>query len=188
MKKIMEHRKTITPDEFNEFFANAEKRIFRVEALPEYNVPEDRAIFDKFASGVPLPDLAPSGAAMQWFSKIKQCHDKGISFERLRLISGKITPYLRYEIDWCYTYSQDYGEETRFAQLDSSSVEWQTDFFAFDDSVLIYIDYDTSGSWQGFSLEEDPERRKTLLSGSLLDWEKATTMKEFLAKYRNKSL
>jgi|ERR1035438_8809360 hypothetical protein len=183
----MGHRESLPVSAFDELLRGASRRIFRVEALPEYNVPADRALYEKFLRGVPLPPLSCS-TTMQWFGSIKGHSERGVSFQRLRLMPEKVTPYLRYEIDWCYTYSKDFGEETRFHPLSATNQAIQSDFYVVDDSKLIHIEYGPAGAWVGFSSEKDSTYAKQLIAGSSALWDGATKLEEFLASYRSTSV
>ena len=181
----MGRREPISAEEFEELLRSASRRIFRVEALPEYNVPADRAIYDEFARGVPLPPIN-SCAMTQWFESIRKHCERGVRFQRLRLMPKQMTPYLRYEIDWCYTYSNDFGEETRFHQLSPTNQNSLTDFYVVDDSKLIHIEYGAGGTWLGFSFENDSTCTQELIVNSSEFWESATNLEDFLRSYRGR--
>jgi hypothetical protein len=99
-----------------------------------------------------------------------------------------VTPYIRYEIDWCYTYSKDFGEETRFCALNAASENLRTDFYVVDDAVLVHIEYGSGGVWKGFSRENEASYATALITGSSAVWDAATKLEEFLADYRNRSV
>lgn len=183
----MGHHEFLSPGAFDELLRGARRRIFRVEALPEYNVPADHAIFEKFISGIPLPPVTCS-TTMQWFGSIKNHSERGVRFQRLRLVPEKVTPYLRYEIDWCYTYSKDFGEETRFQPIVATRQALRTDFYVVDDSQLIHIEYGPGGVWLGFAIERDIAYARELILESSRLWDMAIKLEDFLAGYRGKSV
>jgi len=185
MMKLMGHRESIPSEKFDELLRGANRRIFRMESLPEYNVPDDRVICDQFLRGVPLPPL-DSPEIKEWDEMIRNYRKRGISFDRLRLMPETITPYLRYEIDWVYSYTAGAGEETRFWPIKKSSPTLQRDFYVLDDATVIHLEYDQSGRWTGFSFETDSAYARDLIAGSSQLWNSAMKLEEFLASYRSR--
>ena len=180
----MEHREQLTAEDIDELFRTASRRIFRVESLPEYNVPGDLAIFAHFTRGVPLLPFEHSGVK-DWLDKIHRICERGISFQRLRLIPRLITPYLRYEIDWYYSHSKPYGEDTRFYPLTSMPQSIKSDFYVFDDAKVVHIEYNARCDWTGSYLETNDTRANELINGSSVIWNNATKLEDFLARYRS---
>ncbi len=174
----------VTSNEFNERLQTAKSRIFRYEGLPDYNVPGDRKIYEEFINGVPTPPL-DSGLTMQWFGSIRGHSERGVTFQRLRLLPNIISPYLRYEIEWCYSFSRKFGEETRFV-YNPPGIDG--DFYSIDGTTLIWLRYSKDVSFLGFEEELDKQLTEVLLSKAYTQWDQAQTLETFLRAYRRKPL
>jgi hypothetical protein len=123
-----------------------ERTAFRLETLPEYNVPQEAEMLSAFKRGEPidLPDDHP------WLIKVRRHIASGKLMRRVRVVSSPLTDYLRMELSW-YPTSVTAGEDIRIASLDDQpelSVCNQ-DFWLFDESVVVTLRYDTEGRFLG---------------------------------------
>lgn len=134
------------------------KNIFRLEALPEYNVGEDE-IIDKFRKGenIELPDQIKD-----WLKIQSETIKKGISLKRVRIIPNPIPEYIKFEIHMWNKFSKlSKGEEFYFLKEEYyekiiSKIDFvPKDFWMFDDNTIIIFNYKKNGEWIGEELIQD---------------------------------
>jgi len=131
-----------------EIWKNAKKDIFRLEALPIYNVTEDFDLFRKWEKG----KLNINLDFKKWLKNIKTTKSKGIRIRRVRVVQPRISDYLKYEIDvWKRTTKK--GEEVYFIKSDDYTnlkklfnFEFK-DFWMFDNKVLLIFHYSKNGNF-----------------------------------------
>ena len=134
--------------QFNKAWEESTKSIFRLELLPEYNVPGDLECYQKFLEGEDYMD----DEFREWFKKLRDTNKKGVRTERVRIYSLPVNDYIKYEIDvWkpennsrdsIYFMDQEkYNEILKDLKI---SVE---DFWLFDDSVLVVFHYSLDGAF-----------------------------------------
>jgi hypothetical protein len=119
-----------------------ERTAFRLETLPEYNVPQEAELLEAFKRGEPvnLPDDHP------WLVKVRRHVQAGRVMRRVRLVSSPLSDYLRMEMSW-YPKSVEAGEDIRIADLDDHQelTVCKQDFWMFDESVVVTLRYDAEG-------------------------------------------
>ncbi len=65
-----------------------------------------------------------------------------------------LTAYMRYELTWSYPPNVAAGEDIRIAPL--SPMMPGRDFWLFDSSALLWLDYDGAGRLVSAELDDDP--------------------------------
>lgn len=170
---------------FENAWKKATKNIFRLEILPEYNVPEDLVIFEKWKRG----QINFKEEADGWLQNLKATKARGVQMQRLRITPLPIPEYIRYEIDY-WQHSIKSGEEIlflkeeNFAAIKSECNFEPEDFWFFDDEVLVIFHYK-----KGDLVEErpvtDPAIIDTYRQMKYKLLEKAVPMEQFLDHYRN---
>lgn len=119
-----------------------ERTAFRLETLPEYNVPQEAEMLAAFKLGEPtsLPDDHP------WLVKVRRQVRSGKLMRRVRMVSHPLSDYLRMEMSW-YPKSVEAGEDIRIANLDDQPelTACNQDFWLFDESVVVTLHYDAEG-------------------------------------------
>jgi hypothetical protein len=132
-----------------------EQSAFRLETLPEYNVPQEAEMLAAFKRGEPigLPDDHP------WLVKVRRHIRSGKLMRRVRLISHPLSDYLRMEMSW-YPKSVEAGEDIRIASLDDHRelTACEQDFWLFDESVVVTLRYDAEGRFLGTDTPSSCER------------------------------
>ena len=158
---------------FNKAWQESKVRIFRLEALPEYDVSEDREAFEKWKNG-DNKFTEYEG----WFNLLKAAAEKGMSVQRVRVVRSP-SEYLKYEID-LWKVSRNFGEQAMFLEEEKYQKIFQEfgleskDFWLFDDKLLIVFHYDQKGSLVEEELITDKgivskylELKKKLIENSL---------------------
>lgn len=144
-------------EEFGALFSSFERSAFRLETLPEYAVDQEIDVFNRWLAGEPnLPkDWLP-----EWFQQIADSTNAGREWTQIHAFAGGLNPYLKYEIEWAYVMSDEAG--MKVAILDDPRPQHHfgalpyEDFWLFDDSVVVAMDYDAEGHFTGARKITDP--------------------------------
>jgi hypothetical protein len=171
--------------EFQRLFADFRNRAFRLEVLPAYNVPEETADLAAFVRGEPLPVSTDE----EWIPFVADTVSKGKKFQRVRLVPHRLTPYLRFEIEWGYVFNDRAGEEIRFL-LPSTDFVTNTqrslyDFWMFDDTVAFRMNYDEQGTYRGVTAVTETAELLSLRELQSESWAAAIPLRQFLSAYRS---
>jgi hypothetical protein len=123
---------------------NFERSAFRLETLPEYNVPQEAELLAKFKRGEPvdLPDDHP------WLESVRRHCGAGKLMRRVRVATHPLTDYLRMELSW-YRKSVQAGEDIRITETQLTG-----DFWLFDDQTVVVLHYDSAGRFTGTTTEQ----------------------------------
>ena len=132
------------------YFNSFQKSAFRVETLQRYNVNEEREAFEYFQQYKELPD----GVWKDWHDIIQQAKLRWATMQRVHLIQFPITPYISFEMEF-YKKSMTYWERIFYLSLEDCTVEINSDFWIFDDAVVLKMFYDEDGSFLGFEEMKD---------------------------------
>lgn len=131
-----------------EAWKKAQNNIFRLESIPEYNVPEDFILFKKWKQG----KLKLAENSKKWLQNLKETKERGVKMQRVRIVSLPLSDYIRYEMDF-WEHSIQNGEEILFLENEQYENIMQNldfkpkDFWTFDDNVLIIFHYDETGDF-----------------------------------------
>ena len=105
---------------------------------------------------------------------------------RIQILPEKMTTYLKFEIEWRYPFSVDAGEDVKFLLRRNSEyldLFLNKDFWLLDEKVLVWMNYDAGGNFEGI-LEGTGD--ETLLALQYKDHllAEAISLKEYLAHNR----
>ncbi len=132
------------------YFNSFQKSAFRVETLQRYNVNEEREAFEYFQQHKELPD----GVWKDWHDIIQQAKSRWATMQRVHLIQFPITPYISFEMEF-YKKNIRYWEDVFYLPFEDCSVEVDSDFWIFDDAVVLKMFYDKDGSFLKFEEIKD---------------------------------
>lgn len=139
-------------DGWRTFFDSYQREAFRLETLPSYGVGSEQAEYEKFlATGkLDIPDDDP------WLTRIRHYRQTGRWIGRVHIISRPLTDYLRYEFT-VYRRTVQAGEDVRILDLTDQPNPGlpAQDFWLFDDTAIVRMDYDPDGIQLGRELLED---------------------------------
>jgi hypothetical protein len=123
---------------------NFERSAFRLETLPEYNVPQEAELLARFRRGEPvdLPDDHP------WLESVRRHCGAGKHMRRVRVVTHPLSDYLRMELSW-YRKSVQAGEDIRITETQLTG-----DFWLFDDQTIVVLHYDSQGRFTGTTTEQ----------------------------------
>jgi hypothetical protein len=148
----------MTPEEFGRLFETFTHRAFRLETLSRYDVPGEEEALRAFLEGAPKPGPDPDDLA--WQANIGAHAAAGRPMQRVHIIRGPLTDYLRFEIEWGYRDNAAAGEDIRILHVAKGELPdlGDVDFWLFDDSTLVLMRYDEKGRWLGADQVVDPDR------------------------------
>jgi hypothetical protein len=142
------HVRRFSGEEFSELFQSFRTSAFRLECLSEYRTPNDVANMDAYLEGKPLP-LHSFDA---WCDLVRDAVSAGKEMSRVHVIPSRLTPYLRYEIEWGYAYAAEAGERILLLQHDVPAQVLGTwpvsDFWLFDDAIAVRMQYAEDGRFE----------------------------------------
>jgi hypothetical protein len=124
---------------FESFLASA----FRLEALPRYSVPGEAEAFRLFLEGNPKPARKDG----PWQEMIRRHRREGRLMQRVRVIRGGLTDYLRWEMGWGYPDNAAAGEDIRILHVGADDLPelGSEDFWLFDDERVVLMRYGPEG-------------------------------------------
>ena len=127
------------------YFNSFQKCAFRVKILQKYNVDEEKQAYQYFQQYNKLPD----GFWKDWHNIIQQAKIRGAIIQRVHLIKVPITSYISFELEF-YKKSLDKWEKIFYIPLDECSIKVESDFWIFDDSIVLKMNYDEYGRFINF--------------------------------------
>jgi hypothetical protein len=138
--------------EWRHAMASFKQSAFRLEALPLYDMPGERDEFQRYLSG----EKPPSDLHYRWLDTLADGRTAGKVFQRVRVVTSPLTDYIKYEFAWGYVFNVKAGEDIRVLDLAVKPDPGlpRQDFWLFDDSIVVRMDYRPDGSQIGRELLE----------------------------------
>jgi hypothetical protein len=134
---------------------NFKRSAFRLETLPEYEVPQEAEMLAAFKRGQPIKvsDDHP------WLATVRQHCGAAKTMQRVRIVSSPLSDYERFELG-LYRLSNGAGEDIRIL----TSVESRTfgDWWLFDGEAVIVLKYDATGRFLGTEQASDVIRYRRI--------------------------
>jgi hypothetical protein len=126
---------------------------FRLEALPQYLVPQEDDDFDAWKRGsreLPTPDTSP------WLAHIRDTTDAGVRWSRVRILDYPLATYSEFELHG-YQANAAAGESIYVAdrQWYRGFDGFRDDFWIFDHEIVVRMIYDAEGHFIRPELAED---------------------------------
>jgi hypothetical protein len=138
-------------DDWRTFFNGHKREAFRLETRQSYGVESERAEYEHFlATGeLDIPD------ADQWLVRLRHFRQTGRWVGRVHVLSRPFTDYLRYEFA-VYSFTVKAGEDVRILDVTGTPDPGlpNQDFWLFDESAVVLMQYDASGKQLGRELLE----------------------------------
>jgi hypothetical protein len=133
---------------FDELFDSFDRTVFRLEARPAYNVPEEAEaiLYYKTHGSVPI------GFNAEWVEFVGSTATSGRAVQRLRLVSTPPTWYEQFELCAAYGPALAEGEDIRVAPRPPGSLP--DDFFCFDEKWLATLSYEDDGTFKDVGITE----------------------------------
>lgn len=126
---------------------------FRLEALPQYLVPQEDADFAAWKRGLwrlPTPDND------EWLAHVKNRVDAGHHWYRVHILDQPLSDYTLFEL-YGYQANAAAGEDIYLADRGSHPdlVDLHTDFWLFDSETAVVMHYDDDGHFLHPELVDD---------------------------------
>lgn len=172
---------------FLDLWNNVKKEVFRLGLLDEYNIDEEREFFDAYKQG----KIIRSESLETFLTEIKRKHKNGIRMIWLQVVSLPLSDYLRFAIDGSYLQAQKQGVEFFMVTRDEVKelIGNVTDYWLFDNSVVLPMKYDDSGRFLGEgnpALDKEEVRKYLVVKEGLLS--AAVPLTKFLKNHNIKLL
>jgi hypothetical protein len=159
-----------------------QRSVFRLEALDEYTSDAEREEMTRWFRG---ERIDPGARDNEYLRLIRAAAAAGKPWRRVHTVTGP-TPYLRFEIEY-YGHNEAAGEEIAILQAPEPTAvfgERPTDFWLFDDEVVLDMRYDATGRIAAVPVLTDHEsvgRCRRLRDRAL---EQAVPLREYRAALR----
>jgi len=122
-------------------FETFDEIAFRLEALPQYIVENEKEAYGKFKLSGEITNESDS----EWEKLVKANIESGKSMKRLRLLSDELTPYEQFEL---LSYPGiGVGEEIRLNGRSLYKDKYLYDFWFFDNEYITQMNYGVDGTY-----------------------------------------
>lgn len=142
---------------FDELFDGTAKSVFRLETLPVYNPVSEASSLRSYLAGEPCRRV---GVTTPYMREIEDQTSRGVRRFRVHVVHSPLTDYLRYEMEWGYTFTSQAGEDILIldtAEHGRPEGLLDEDFWFFDETHVVRMDYRDDGEFQGKELLVDPD-------------------------------
>jgi Family of unknown function (DUF6879) len=146
----------LSETELDPFFDAARREAFRLEALPAYAVTVESAGLSAYLAGEPFQK---SDAGQAFNEYVRSQVAAGVTWRRVRVVRGPLTDYERWECEWGYTVSEEFGHHTFVLDLTETAHPPELpgyDWWMFDERVVLRFHYDHRGTFLGADPIDDP--------------------------------
>ena len=116
-----------------------------------------------------------------WFSLISATVARGVSVRRARIVSEPVTDYIRYEYGVTAGHNLAAGEQVRWLPRRNTAglLVPPTDFWVFDEQVVLWNHFAGDGSWITEEKCYDPALARLCASAFGAVWERAIPHEEY---------
>jgi hypothetical protein len=143
-------------EELGRLLDGFEHTAYRLELLPAYDEASEAPALASFLAGRE-PDIYPGRRG--WLERLSRARDAGKVMQRVHVVAEPLSDYLRFEIGWAYSQSQDAGEDIRILAADQApaAVKEAVDYWLFDSRTLVRMKYDDRGRLVRLDRATDPD-------------------------------
>jgi hypothetical protein len=120
-----------------------------------YDEPDEAEPLRKYLAGEP-DDLA---WLQEWFDLVREATAAGRRFVRVRVVTVPLTDYSRFGVQ-CAKFTNEAGEDIRYLPRDQADAAGlpQHDYWLFDSTTLVRMNFDDSDVFTGSELIGDPSQ------------------------------
>ena len=122
-------------------FTSFQVSAFRLETLPDYQVPQDVQWLRRFRAGEERPQERDS---RPWLATVRNARERGARMRRVRMVESPLTEYQRFQFSWGYPENTQAGEEIYILDSEPDGL-LRVDFWLFDDAQAVVLEYDDQG-------------------------------------------
>lgn len=159
-----------------ELFRSAERSAMHLETRDAYT-PDDPDWNEWKAGG----RFNPAERWSDWFDLMRETTGRGVQVRRARIVSEPVSDYIHFEYDVTAGHNVAAGELVRWLprrQTAGLTVP-PTDFWVFDEQIVVWNHFDGNGSWVGEERADDPELAKVCAASFDSVWERAIPHQEY---------
>jgi len=139
-------------------FKTFNETAFRLEALPQYIVDNEKEAFAQFK----LSGEVTTDSDSEWAQLVKANIESGKSMKRLRLLSDELTPYEQFEL---LSYPGiGVGEKIRVNARSLYENKYLYDFWFFDNEYITQMNYGADGAYIDNVTREAKDNEKKMLA------------------------
>jgi len=140
--------------QWQSFFDALRRTAFRLETYPAYDVASEREEYRHFLSSGSLYIANHD----PWIARVRHFRATGRWIGRVHVLRRPLTDYLRYEFA-VYRHTGAAGEDVRILDVTDRPDPGlpRKDFWLFDDTSIVRMDYDGQGRQLGRELLEDTD-------------------------------
>jgi len=134
----------IRREELGRLLNGFEHTAYRLELLPAYDEASEAAALESFIAGRE-PEIYPGRRG--WLERVSAAREAGKVMRRVHVVAEPLSDYLRFEIGWAYSQSQDAGEDIGILPVSHAPavVTDAVDYWLFDSRTLVRMEYDDRG-------------------------------------------
>jgi hypothetical protein len=146
----------LTDAEFNAMFSDS-TRMFRAEVQPAYAIGHERADFESYLGGRPVPPTECEWLR-PWLDRLAAWNREGKTLRRVRILAEPPTPYQRWLL-WGDPWMASAGEINLYMSRSTAQrigFPLTDDWWEFDDSRVIGMRFTAQGEPHDRSLITDP--------------------------------
>lgn len=161
-----------------ELFRSAERSAMHLEMRDVYT-PDDPEWL-RWKAGDRF-NLAETEEDRGWFDLIAETVARGVEVRRARIVSEPVTDYIRFEYDVTADHNIAAGEQVRWLsrQRTAGLLVPPTDFWVFDERVVVWNHFAGDGSWVTEERCDDPAVAKLCASSFEGVWDRAIPHEEY---------
>jgi hypothetical protein len=135
-------------------FRDFERSAWRLEVQPTYTMPAEAESLARFLRG----EQKPHDHNATWHGTVRDAIEGGKSFGRVRVVRQPLTEYQRYQFAWGIPGNIQAGEEIRVLDLTDTDLDLpDQDFWMFDESAVVHLNYRPDGTQINRELIEEPD-------------------------------
>lgn len=123
----------------------------------------------------------PADRWRDWFDLISATTARGVTVRRARIVSEPITDYIRFEYDVTAGLNVAAGEQVRWLPRRQAAdlLVPGSDFWAFDDAVVVFNHFDGVGDWVCEERRDDRALAKRLTAAYETIWQRAIPHEQY---------
>jgi hypothetical protein len=123
----------------------------------------------------------PAERWRDWFELMAATTARGVQVRRARIVSEPVTDYIRFEYDVTAAHNLAAGEQVRWLprRCAADLLVPGSDFWAFDDAVVVFNHFDGLGDWVDEERRDDAVLAARLTAAFDTIWERATPHNQY---------
>lgn len=174
---------SLSDERFSRLFVDFRSTAYRLETLQVYDISYEQQEFQDFLAGRPRGEFP--GIA-NWVDRVRTGRRLGKTFRRVHVVEEPLSDYVRFEAAWSYRHTVAAGEDVRVIAVGPG--EWpdgvpRQDYWLFDSSRLVLMNYADDGAFLSAELVEDPERVAQAKRWQQRAWDQSTPFKVYAADF-----